>query len=361
MASKTIDRNSLMFPGKEYVSSNIYWEPGSYFRFFDPDAKEVILAGDFLKTQNVAEQMEKDSQGLWEITVGPLSPDIYSYSFLIDGIRILDQDNGWIKPGVTRTENMFLVPGPGAEFLQELPVPHGEIRIVYYYSSVLNEIKRMHIYFPPGYRTSAESYPVLYLLHGGGDYDDGWISIGRANLIMDNLIAQGRSKPMVIVMPVIWTLTPPLSSELRQENNDLFSESLMKDIIPFIEQHYRIQDSPENRAIGGLSYPNILPDVFFANIDKFNYIGFTSNGLSSERLEYYQNKWPGRIASKENSNRIKIWIGDGLNASTYAGYKNLAEVMPEYGYHTTFYETDGIHGWPWFRRYFAEFSAYLFK
>lgn len=321
----------------------------------------MILSGDLWKTQGPTEQMKMDDQGLWTVTVGPLTPDVYSYSFGVDGLRILDQDNGWIKPGVRSTENMFLIPGEESDFLLELPVPHGEVKIVYYQSAVLNKVKRMHIYFPPGYETNRERYPVLYLLHGGGDHDDGWISIGRANLIMDNLIAQGKSKPMIIVMPSIWALEPPVSSDLRQEINDLFSKSLIEDIMPFVEKHYRTLKGPENTAIGKLSMPNVLPDVFFPNIEKFNYYGLTSNGLTSDRFEYYNKRWPGRIASTENVKRVKIWVGDGTNAMTYSSAKNFVETMSKYGYQATFYETDGIHGWPWFRRYFAEWSTHLFK
>ena len=333
------------------------------FNFYAPDAKEVFLTGDcFTLVKSAREQMEmKKQNGLWTVTVGPLRPDIYSYSFLVDGLRILDQDNGWIKPGITLTENMFLLPGDQAQFLMDLPVPHGEVRMVYYYSSVLKKSKRMHIYFPPGYDTTDEQYPVLYLLHGGGDYDDGWISIGRANFILDNLISQGKSKPMIIVMPSIWGLEPPVTTDKRQENSDLFSESLMQDIIPYVEQHYSVFKSPEYRAIGGLSMPNVLPDVFFANIDKFNYIGFTSNGLTSERLDYYNTKWPGRIESEVNTQRVKVWMGDGTNAMTYAGSKNLANTLKEYGYQITFYETEGFHTWSYFRRYLAEFAMTLFK
>jgi len=342
------------------VSPEIYDDNEVTFRFHAPYAEEVILTGDFFKTRN-AVPMKKYGNGLWEITVGPLTPDVYSYSFRIEGAKVLDQDNGWIKPGVSSTDNMFLVPGKEAEFLQESDVPHGDVRMVYYQSKGTDKARRMHIYFPPGYDETRQQYPVVYLLHGGGDNDNGWISIGRANFIMDNLIAQGQSKPMIVVMPSIWVLDPPVSADRRQENNDAFAKSLVEDIIPFVEEHYRTLSGPENRAIGGLSYPNILPDILFANIDKFNYAGFTSNGLTSERLEYYIVKWPGRIADKKNSGRIKIWIGDGTNAFTYSSSRYLADAMPEYGYKTTFYETEGIHGWPWFRRYFAEWSTHLFK
>lgn len=344
-----------------FVSPEILPDHRVTFRFLAPEANQVILTGDLWKIQGKTEQMKKDDNGLWTVTIGPLTPDLYSYSFMVDGLRILDQDNGWIKPGVISTENMFLLPGGESDFLIEKPVPHGEVRMVYYQSKLLNQVKRMHIYFPPGYGSDNERYPVLYLLHGGGDHDDGWISIGRANLIMDNLIATGKTCPMIIVMPSIWALEPPVPADRREENHEMFARSLIEEIIPYVDEHYRTLSKPEYRAIGGLSMPSILPDVFFANIDKFNYYGLTSNGLTAERFEYYNNRWPGRIADQENFRRVKIWVGDGSNAMTYSSAVNFAETMKQYGYQTVFYETDGIHGWPWFRRYLAEFSTYLFK
>jgi enterochelin esterase family protein len=159
-----------------FVSPEIHDDSKVTFRFFDPNAKAVVLTGDFLKTQSVSLPMEKDNQGIWQITVGPLIPCIYSYSFTADGLKVLDQDNGWVKYGRSTTDNMFLVPGgEEADILMPSSVPHGEVRMVYYTSKILNKVKRMHIYFPPGYNESKEKYPVLYLLHGGGDHDDGWI------------------------------------------------------------------------------------------------------------------------------------------------------------------------------------------
>jgi enterochelin esterase family protein len=331
------------------------------FRINAPKATEVILTGDIWKDASHKEKMTKNDQGVWSVTIGPLSPDIYSYYFLLDGVQVADPVNGWIKPGVRSTANMFLVPGNQADFLLEQKVPHGEVRILYYWSSVLNKEKRMHIYLPPGYETSKNKYPVLYLLHGAGDFDDGWISIGRADLILDNLIAQGKSKQMIIVCPSIWALGPPVPSGQSQTNSDLFGQELLKDIMSYVQKNFRVLPGSENRAIGGLSVPNILPDFLFANYDKFDYVGFTSNGLTSEKLAFYNDKYPGLITNPDNVRRVKFWIGDGSNSMTFTGTTYLAKAMKDYGYNTTFYTTEGIHGWPWFRRYLAEFSMQLFK
>src|SRR5205085_9468376 len=146
-------------------------------------------------------KLEKDDKGVWSITVGPLVPDFYSYSFTVDGVRTIDPKNAMIKQGVATLDNMFEVPGAEAAFEANQPVPHGAIHINWYQSSVLDTTRSMHVYTPPGYDSGSAKYPVFYLLHGGGDEDSGWSTIGRAGFIMDNLLAANKAKPMIIVMP----------------------------------------------------------------------------------------------------------------------------------------------------------------
>src|SRR5262249_18112454 len=140
-------------------------------------------------------------KGVWSITVGPLPPDFYSYSFMVDGVRTLDPKNAMIKQGVTSLDNMFFLPGEAAAFEDNKTVPHGEVRQVWYQSSTLGMQRRMHSYMPAGYDSGKERYPVFYLLHGGGDEDSGWSTIGRAGYILDNLLAAKKARPMIVVMP----------------------------------------------------------------------------------------------------------------------------------------------------------------
>jgi L-ascorbate metabolism protein UlaG (beta-lactamase superfamily)/enterochelin esterase-like enzyme len=331
------------------------------FRLRAPNARDVTITGDFWLVQNRTEKLVKDDQGVWSVTLGPFRPDLYSYAFNVDGTSIPDPVNGFIKPGVSTTQSMFLVPGEEAAFLQARPVPHGEVRIVHYQSAVAGGVRRMHIYVPPGYENTRTRYPVMYLLHGGGDDDGGWVAIGRANLILDNLIAEGKAKPMVVVMPSIWALDPPVPADRRDANNALFVKLLIQDVMPYVEKNYRVLASPKSRALGGLSYPNILPDIWVPNIDKFDYVGFTSNGLNADRIAYYEKQYPGVLDNPANARRVQVYIGDGANAMTFASAKNLAEDLKRRGYKTTFSTTDGIHGWPWFRRYFAEFAQIAFR
>src|SRR5689334_4240386 len=171
------------------------------FRIYAPKASEVSIGGDWIaQGLGTGGKLQKDEQGVWEITVGPLPPDFYSYSFTVDGVRTLDPKNAMIKQGVSSLDNMFFVPGDAAGFEDNKSVPHGEVREAWYQSSTLGMQRRLHVYTPPGYDSSKAKYPVFYLLHGGGDEDSGWSTIGRAGFILDNLIAAKKAKPMIVVM-----------------------------------------------------------------------------------------------------------------------------------------------------------------
>src|SRR5574338_213259 len=187
-------------PNDALVSPDVQADQRVVFRIYAPKASEVTLRGDWMSGPE-AVKLEKDEKGVWEATVGPLRPDFYSYSFTVDGVRTIDPKNAMIKQGVNSLDNMFLVPGEAAAFEENRMVPHGQIRQVWYQSSTLDMQRRMHVYVPPGYDNSKERYPVFYLLHGGGDEDSGWSTIGRAGFIMDNLLADKKAKPMLVVMP----------------------------------------------------------------------------------------------------------------------------------------------------------------
>ncbi len=343
------------------VSPQVLPDQRVTFRLRAPNVQDVTISGDFWLEQSRTGKLVKDDQGVWSITVGPLFPDVYSYAFSVDGMSIPDPANGVIKPGVATTQSVFTVPGEQTAILEARPVPHGEVRIVYFQSAATGSVRRMHIYFPPGYDTTQTRYPVMYLLHGGGDDDGGWVAIGRANLILDNLIAQGKAKPMIVVMPSIWAMDPPVPADRRDANNALFVKLLFQDVMPYVEKHYRVLAAPAARAFGGLSYPNILPDAWIPNIEKFNYVGFTSNGLNADRIAFYEKQYPGVLDDPANVKRVSVYIGDGVNAMTFASSKYLADDLKRRGYKTAFSMTNGIHGWPWFRRYFAEFAQMAFQ
>ena len=332
------------------------------FRLRAPKATEVNLTGDLWPKQNVVEKMTRDDAGLWSITVGPLTPDVYGYSFVIDGVTISDPSNGWIQPGVrSSVRSSVRVPGEEEAFLEVRPVPHGDVRIVYFNAESLGKICRMHIYLPPGYDTSKARYPVLYLIHGAGEDDSGWTTVGLANIILDNLIAEGKAKPMIVVMPTYQGLAPGASAAMVRENYPLFAKSFAQDILPFVEKNYRVIAKPEAQALGGLSPPDIVPDTIIPILGKFNYWLCTSNGLRAARMAYYDKQFPGVLNDPANTKRVKLLLGDGANAMTFTESTYMAGEFKRRGYDVTFYQTEGTHSFPWFRRYLNELAPKLFR
>ena len=339
------------------VSPEVLPDHRVVFRLRAPQAKEVTITGDFWLEQGRREKLVKDDQGMWSLTTEPLTSDLYSYNFTLDGVSIPDPANGLTKPGAASTQSAFWVPGEQAALLEAGPTPHGEVRIVSYEASVVGKVRRMHIYFPPGYDTGQTRYPVVYLCHGGGDDDSTWISVGRANFMLDNLVAQGKAKPMIVVMPSLWVLDTPVPAERRDENETLFRKSLVEDIIPYVETHYRVAAGPANRAIAGLGIGRPwLPNTYWPMLDKFNYVGHASGGVDEGRIEqFYEKQYPGVLDNPANSKRVKFFLGDGINDSSIASAKYTAEELKKRGYNTTLFLTDGTHGWPAFRRHFAGF------
>ena len=239
------------------------------FRIYAPKASAVTLTGDFAtQGRGTAGPMQKDDEGVWSLTVGPLVPDFYSYSFNVDGVRTIDPRNPMVKQGVSSLDSMFLAPGPEAAYEDLQAVPHGEIRAVWYESKTLGGPRRMHVYTPPGYERGTAKYPVFYLIHGGGDEDSGWSTIGRAGFILDNLLAAGKIKPMIVVMPNGSVTLPGVVNPMGggrgaavtpeavaariaaiSKLHDAFVSDLLTGIIPHVESTYRVLTNRENRAI----------------------------------------------------------------------------------------------------------------
>jgi enterochelin esterase family protein len=256
------------------------------FRLLAPAATSVTLGGDFPIGTNVA--MAKDEQGVWSVTVGPLKADFYSYFFTVDGVRTLDWRNLSVMRDGARYASWLRVPGPEAADYQVNDVPHGTVSQVWYPSPALGMKRRMYVYTPPGYETGSERYPVLYLLHGGGGDEAAWTELGCAPQILDNLITQERIEPMIVVMtngngaqsaaqnfvPLPGLPTRPGEGMLR------FPESLVKDVVPFVDKTYRTKPDRESRAVAGLSMGGA--QALYAglnNLDQFAWIGALSGGF----------------------------------------------------------------------------------
>ena len=355
-------------PNDTLVSPEVLSDNRITFRIYAPKATEVAVRGDWMETLQAlinGEKLAKDDKGVWSITVGPLKPDVYRYSFAVDGVKVVDPKNPRITEGLANADSIFEVAGKETEFEDIRPVPHGDVRIVWYQSSSLGTTRRMHIYTPPGYDDSGIRYPVLYLLHGGGDNDTGWYAIGRANVILDNLLAQGKAKPMVVVMP--FGHAAPLDMKdiagSLARNNAAFSDDLLKDIIPYVEKNLRVDTSRDGRAMAGLSMGGAETlYVGLSNLDMFSYLGVFSAGIFSGEQEF-EKRHQQVLESPDTNQRLKLfWIACGTkDLLAYPGAKKLAGVLDRHGIKYELRESDGGHTWINWRDYLNEFVPKLFR
>jgi enterochelin esterase family protein len=343
------------------------------FRIYAPKADEVSVNGDF----GQGGKMTKDDKGVWSLTVGPLTPDFYSYTFNVDGVRTVDPKNAMTKPGLNSLDSLFLVPGDEAEFETTKDVPHGEVRAVWYRSSTLDTPRRMHVYTPPGYEGGSEKYPVFYLLHGGGDEDSGWSTIGRAGYILDNLIAAKKAVPMIVVMPNgslprpenLPRFTPgtPPSPEFRaamEAAQNRFTDVLLKEVVPVVEKTYRVKAGPENRALAGLSMGGGQTlRVLATHPDQFGYFAIWSAGIFGGNADEWEKNNEAFLAAADRVNssvkHLEISIGDKdflLNAS-----KALTGILEKRGIKHDVHISGGGHTWINWRHYLNDWAQKLFR
>jgi enterochelin esterase-like enzyme len=318
----------------------------------------------------------KGADGLWEGTSEALIPDFYSYSFTVDGVRTLDPRNALIKQGISSVDNMFFVPGPDAAFQDTTAVPHGQIRAVWYSSSTLGGQRRMHVYTPPGYDDGADRYPVLYLLHGGGDDDSGWSTIGRAGFIVDNLLASGKVRPLIVVMPngslprppALPTTpgAPPTPQALAASNalHDRFVSELMSDVVPFVERQFRVLARPDQRAIAGLSMGGGQTQrVLATHPESFGYVASWSAGVNPVATASFEERSGALLKNpaKVNSTAKVLSLVVGDKDFTLAGTKNLDDILTRHAVTHTLQITGGGHTWINWRRYLRDYLQLLFK
>jgi enterochelin esterase family protein len=380
LAAAALPRAEAQFPARQRTpndtlkSIEVSADHKVTFRIYAPKASEVSVRGDF----GEGGKLSKDELGVWSITVGPLLPDFYSYSFNVDGVRTVDPKNAIVKQGITSVDSMLEVPGDDANFEATRDVAHGEIRSAWYHSGVTESLRRFHIYTPPSYEGSTERYPVLYLLHGAGDEDTGWSTIGRAGFILDNLLADKKAKPMLVVMPngilPRPTNLPPRptagstpSPEFRaamEAMQNRFTSELLKDVVPFVEKNYRVQAGRENRAIAGLSMGGGQTlRVVTTHPDEFAYVGVWSAGLFGGNAEDWEKHNADFLASADTVNHaVKLFsISVGDKDFALAGSKSLGELLDKHGIKHELHISGGGHTWINWRHYLSEFAPRLFQ
>jgi enterochelin esterase family protein len=363
-------------PNDTLVSTEIAVDRRVTFRIYAPKASEVLLTGDLIEGYGT-KPMARDDVGVWSVTMGPLAPDYYSYSFVVDGVKTIDPKNPEIKQGIRSVDNMLMVPGPEAAFQERRTVPHGEIRIAWYPSTTLGGERRLHVYTPPGYDESQDRYPVFYLLHGGGDEDSGWSTIGRAGFIMDNLLADGKALPMVIVMPngslpeppdmprfVPGETPSPEDRAARAAHRARFTSELMNDVVPFVERTYRVRSDPGSRAIAGLSMGGgHTQRVVGSHPDAFAYVGIWSAGVRPEGTEAFESYAAALLATPKKANETIRLLSIRVGEKDFAlpGSRNLSEVFTEHGIEHTLEVNEGGHTWINWRLYLSELLPRLFR
>lgn len=262
-------------------SPNVHADNSITFKYFSRTAREVKLSGEFLK-EPIA--LTKDTSGIWSVTVPPVIPDIYPYSFTVDGVGVADPNNTHIFANERFKRSIVDIKGdkPLVHSLQN--VPHGKVTYQLYNSKTLNTTRQLLVYTPPNFDTSGKTkYPVLYLIHGGSDTEETWTKVGKANFIADNLIAQGKAKPMIIVMPYGNVRPAPMPD---------FTKDVANDIIPFIEANYPVKTGSENRAVAGFSVGGGQTlNIGFTNTDKFGYICSYAPFTATEEFKKNFDNW----------------------------------------------------------------------
>jgi enterochelin esterase family protein len=345
------------------VSPQVRADGSVTFRFRGPNAKEVQLARE--GAEPVA--MRKDEEGVWSVTTAPLAPDYYGYSFLADGVRLIDPLNSLIVPNLLSTASAVHVPGPSSLPWEVNDVPHGEIHHHFYKSVVAADERDYYVYTPPDYGPAAKAtYPVLYLLHGFSDDASGWTAVGHANAILDNLIAQGKAKPMIVVMPLgygtmefVWQAWDAWShTDLRDRNFKQFTAALLNEVMPRVESEYRTTKDRNARAIAGLSMGGSESLLTGLNhLDRFSWIGaFSSGGIPED----FQKDFPS-LDAKANQQLNLLWIACGTEDRLITVNRNLREWLKTKGVKHTDIETGGMHTWMVWRRNLAEFAGLLFR
>lgn len=367
------------------VSPEVHDDQTVTFRFAAPGADTVLITGDFLPTEKMNTQwgefdvpgkalLKKDEKGLWTFKSAALQSDLFSYSFIVDGLTCTDPNNVYKIRDVASVFDVFIVGGGKGDLYSVQDVPHGSVTRRWYNSPGNNMERRITIYTPPGYENNDEQYPVLYLLHGMGGDEEAWIALGRTAQILDNLIAQGKAKPMIVVMPngnVAQQAAPGESSkglykpsmQLPNTMDGKYEETFV-DVIKFIESNYRVKANKANRAVAGLSmggYHSLHISRYYPNT--FDYIGLFSAAILPDKKvqsKVYENFDETLKAQRDNGYAL-YWIGMGKTDFLFKAGVDYRKTLDGIGMPYTYVETEGGHTWTNWRVYLTQFAQLLFK
>ena len=376
-----------------FVSPDVAADRRITFRIYAPNAQAIRLAAGDIPGVGQTTQLTKAENGVWEVVVGPIDPGAYRYNFNVDGVATIDPRNPVISESNNNIWSMVTI--PGSPLMDTRNVPHGAVAEVIYYSTALSTFRRMHVYTPPGYETRSDKYPVFYLLHGAGDNDDAWTSVGRAGFILDNLIAEKKAKPMIVVMPAGHTRRGPGGTGGRAGTEEFVNDFVM-DVMPYVEKHYRALTDRANSAIAGLSMGgNHTMHIAFPHLDRFAYIGVYSAGLlgafpgiggrgaapapapptpapaaasaaPAPAPAMTADAWESANAKMLDNASLKkgvklLWFATGKDDGLITTTAATVEMLKKHGFNPIFKETPGGHTWINWRNYLIEFAPQLFQ
>lgn len=369
--------NAQMWGRKPIISPEFQADMKITFRLFAPDAKKVTINGNWMPGWGTQLELMRNDTGLYQLTIEPLPSEMYTYSFFVDGVKTIDSNNPLVVRDGRNNLSTFMVSGEKAELYGVNEVPHGKLEKVWYPSPSLGMDRLMYVYTPAGYNNSKKDFPVFYLLHGGGGDEDAWTTLGRAPQILDNLIASGKSAPMIVVMTngnpgdaAAPGAAPVKKKAMGQENpgsmgSGKFEESLVKDVIPFIEKNYKTKTKKDNRAVAGLSMGGIQTLYLTNNYPEvFSYFGVMSMGLVDMTRFGGENDPESRVKGLEKlkaSNPQLYWVACGKEDFLYQSAQDLCKFMDENNFKYEYRESEGGHTWTNWRIYLSEFAPKLFK
>ncbi len=347
-------------PGDTLHSISISGEKQITFSIYAPKASEVKVSGDFLKNW-MPLNMTKDELGVWSVTSEAVQPDLYSYDFIVDGLKVIDPKNSQVKEGANGFSNLVEVPGAEAEYQAIKEVPHGRLEKVWFQAKCIGQMSRVHVYTPPGYETMKEALPVLYLQHGGGDNDASWATAGKANFILDNLLTEGKMVPMVVVMP----FGNPGAGFFSGPgvDQDPYYNYFFKDLLPYIESNYNVKTTPEFRAYAGLSMGGLQAlnmAIFYP--EQFGYVLPLSTGFFPDSIKLLEEKYADQLKNPAINQLKLFWVAMGGKSDiAFQNGENTKALFDKYGikYQSNSYPAG--HTFITWRHNLLELAPLLFK
>ena len=375
--------------GPQVASPNVHADNTVTFNLIAPEAQKVQITGDFLPTKKVefggntydmpgVADLVKDEKGVWSLTTEALKPELYTYNMIVDGVKIIDPLNVYNIRDINNLFSVLLIGGDARTDLYKVnKVAHGTVSKVWYESPTAGLTRRLTVYTPAGYETSGKEYPVLYLLHGIGGDENAWSELGRAAQILDNLIAQGKAEPMLVVMTngnISQEACPGETSEgfkvptmMLPKTMEGSFETAFPDVVNFIEKTYRVKKDKAYRAIAGLSMGGFHSLFISINHpDMFDYVGLFSAAVDQQQTDPkgFPNVYVDRNAKIDklfSKNPKLFWIGCGKTDFLYKNNADLRAYLDSKNHKYTYLETEGGHIWRNWRIYLTEFTPLLFK